>query len=129
MTDLGSRSAFSSTQQKGLSFCGLGIGIIIGSLCHPIWQRYYQRITDETGKRPPPEEHLRKGLYGVVLVPVSLFWFAFTTYPSIHWSVSQVRSPVSLSPYSASLTLFHLTRLAFLSYFLHRSRLFRSALV
>lgn len=43
--------------------------------------------------RPPPEEHLRKGMYGAVLVPVSLFWFAFTTYTSVHWIVSMVRPP------------------------------------
>lgn len=44
----------------------------------------------ETGARPPPEEHLRKGLYAVVIAPVSLFWFAFTTYPSVPWYVSQI---------------------------------------
>jgi glucose uptake protein GlcU len=52
--------------------------------------RFYQKIADETGKRPLPEEHLRKGMYGAVIVPVSLFWFAFTTYTNVHFIVSLI---------------------------------------
>ncbi|ORY69294.1 major facilitator superfamily domain-containing protein [Leucosporidium creatinivorum] len=81
-----------STQLKGLSFLGLGIGVILGACGHPIWAYYYRRVAEKTGERPPPEEHLRKGLVGAVLCPVSLFWFAFTTYTSVHWSVSEVAS-------------------------------------
>ncbi|GAA5925312.1 hypothetical protein JCM3775_006420 [Rhodotorula graminis] len=79
-----------STQIVGLTYIPLGIGIIIGSLCHPIWAGFYRRKTEQLGRRPPPEEHLRKGLYGVVLCPISLFWFAFTTYTSVHWIVSLI---------------------------------------
>ncbi|KAK4706119.1 hypothetical protein P7C70_g83, partial [Phenoliferia sp. Uapishka_3] len=68
----------------------IGIGIVGGVLSHPIWARYYRKVTESTGARPPPEEHLRKGLYAAVLLPASLFWFAWTTQPSIHWSVSMV---------------------------------------
>jgi len=76
-----------STQQVGLSFIGLGIGIVGGTSAHPVWAGYYRRVTEATGKRPPPEEHLRKGLYGAVLCPLSLFWFAWTTanYVSTPW--------------------------------------------
>jgi MFS family permease len=42
--------------------------------------RFYLQKTEELGRRPPPEEHLRKGLYGAIICPISLFWFAFTTY-------------------------------------------------
>ncbi|SGY31884.1 BQ5605_C002g01269 [Microbotryum silenes-dioicae] len=79
-----------STQETGFSFTGIGVGIVIGTFMQPVWAIYYGRITKETGERPPPEEHLRKGCWGAVLVPVSLFWFAFTSYASIHWAVSQV---------------------------------------
>ncbi|GAA5969102.1 hypothetical protein JCM11641_007470 [Rhodosporidiobolus odoratus] len=79
-----------STQIVGLTYIPLGLGILIGALSHPIWNRHYIRKAKQLGKRPPPEEHLRKGLYGVVLCPIALFWFAFTTYTSVHWIVSLI---------------------------------------
>ena len=27
------------------------------------------------------------GMTGAVLVPISLFWLSFTTYPAVHWIV------------------------------------------
>jgi glucose uptake protein GlcU len=36
---------------------------------------------------PPPETRLANGKVGAILVPIGLFWFAFTTYPSIHYLV------------------------------------------
>ncbi|CEQ38896.1 SPOSA6832_00353, partial [Sporobolomyces salmonicolor] len=83
-------TSLSETQYVGLSYLGLGIGIIFGALCHPIWAGFYRRKREELGRRPPPEEHLRKGLYGVVICPAALFWFAWTTQPSIHWIVSML---------------------------------------
>ncbi|BGP36464.1 hypothetical protein JCM10449v2_000365 [Rhodotorula kratochvilovae] len=84
------RSYGFSTQIVGLTYIPLGLGIVAGSLCHPIWAGFYRRKTEELGRRPPPEEHLRKGLYGVVICPIALFWFAFTTYSSVHWIVSMI---------------------------------------
>ncbi|GAA5859832.1 hypothetical protein JCM1840_006476 [Sporobolomyces johnsonii] len=78
------------TQYVGLSYLGIGIGIIFGALCHPIWAGFYRRKKEELGRRPPPEEHLRKGLYGVVMCPAALFWFAWTTQSSVHWIVSML---------------------------------------
>ncbi|GEM06256.1 MFS transporter [Rhodotorula toruloides] len=75
-------------QMVGLTYIPIGIGIVTGALCHPIWAGYYRRKAAQLGRRPPPEEHLRKGLWGVCIVPISLFWFAFTTYTSVHWIVS-----------------------------------------
>ncbi|KAI5478283.1 MFS transporter [Pseudohyphozyma bogoriensis] len=84
-------TAYGFNQQTiGLTFIGIGIGIVFGTSCHPYWASFYRKVTAATGKRPPPEEHLRKGMWGAVLVPLSLFWFAFTTYTSVHWSVSLV---------------------------------------
>ncbi|SCV68711.1 BQ2448_832 [Microbotryum intermedium] len=79
-----------SIEETGFSFAGIGVGIVIGTVMQPVWAIYYGRITKQTGERPPPEEHLRKGCWGAVLVPISLFWFAFTSYASVHWAVSQV---------------------------------------
>lgn len=39
---------------------------------------------------PPPEIHLIIGQVGAVIMPISLFWLAFTTYPSVHWIVPEL---------------------------------------
>lgn len=31
-------------------------------------------------------------MWGAVLIPISLFWLAFTTYPRVHWAVPIVAS-------------------------------------
>lgn len=41
---------------------------------------------------PPPEFRLRMGQVGGILVPIGLFWLAFTTYRSVHWMVPLVAS-------------------------------------
>lgn len=76
-----------STQQIGMSFIPLGVGIIIGTCGHPIWASQYQKVAKATGKRPPAEAHLLKSLWGLPLVPISLLWFAWTTadYVSSPW--------------------------------------------
>ena len=81
----------------GLTFLGQAIGVVLGSLTHPIWARYYKRVAEEDGKRPPPEEHLRRGVVGAIIIPISLFIFAFTTYPNVPYAISLVRSVLSPS--------------------------------
>lgn len=34
---------------------------------------------------PPVEAHLFAAMIGGVLIPLSLYWLAFTTYPQVHW--------------------------------------------
>ena len=48
----------------------------------------YRNYKDAHGQEePPPEFRLRMGQVGGVLVPVSLYWLAFSTYRSVHWIV------------------------------------------
>ncbi|KAM0755472.1 MFS general substrate transporter [Meredithblackwellia eburnea MCA 4105] len=77
-------------QSIGLSFLGIGIGLVLGTLSFPFWDRIYQKILRETGQRPPPEEHLRRGVAGGTIIPICLFWFAWTTQPSVHWIASEI---------------------------------------
>lgn len=41
---------------------------------------------------PPCELHLIMGQTGAILVPLSLYWLAFTTYPHVHWIVPIIAS-------------------------------------
>ncbi|KAF5386739.1 hypothetical protein D9615_001788 [Tricholomella constricta] len=74
--------------QSGLAFLGVGFGIVLGIASQSYQNRIYRRTMDSspTG-RAPPEARLHTAIMGGVLIPIGLFWFAWTTSPSIHWIV------------------------------------------
>ncbi|KIO17712.1 hypothetical protein M407DRAFT_32619 [Tulasnella calospora MUT 4182] len=101
-----------NTQMSGLSFVGIGIGMVVAIASQPYWIKVYkedripywerkmraerQKCMEEgekgdksaTRKREPePEARLLIGMVGAVLVTFGLFWFAFTTPHAIHWVV------------------------------------------
>lgn len=73
---------------------------------YSIWDnKRYAKISDENDGFAPPEARLPPCMVGgvgklqiviayhlsltlLVAVPIGLFWFAWTNYPSIHWIVS-----------------------------------------
>lgn len=63
--------------------------MVLGTALSPIWNRFYIRamMASPTG-RAPPEARLPGAILGSVLLPVGLFWFAWTCTPDIHWSSS-----------------------------------------
>ncbi|KAH9979930.1 major facilitator superfamily domain-containing protein [Lactifluus volemus] len=65
-------------QMTGLTFLGIAIGFFIGLATTPYWN-------GRNHGDPPPEFRLVMGQAGAVLVSVSLFWLAFTTYSHVHW--------------------------------------------
>lgn len=52
---------------------------------------YQKKIAKNPGKARP-EGRLVPAMIGSVFLPVGLFWFAWTTYPSVHWAASVVGS-------------------------------------
>lgn len=72
----------------GLSFLGILIGILFSvAYAFPMYFRYKKKTLSTKG-RVPPEARLPDSFLGAVALPVGLFWFAWTNYPSIHWAVS-----------------------------------------
>ncbi|KAJ6160406.1 hypothetical protein N7470_003802 [Penicillium chermesinum] len=52
-----------------------------------IYGVYKKKVLSTTG-RIPPEARLPDSFWGAIALPVGLFWFAWTNYPSIHWMAS-----------------------------------------
>ncbi|KII88762.1 hypothetical protein PLICRDRAFT_176307 [Plicaturopsis crispa FD-325 SS-3] len=74
--------------QGGLTFLGIGVGTMIGTSTVPLQTRFYARAIEKSSTgRAPPEARLPGPMVGAVLLPVSLFWLAWTTEPSVHWIV------------------------------------------
>ncbi|KAI0269964.1 MFS general substrate transporter [Gloeopeniophorella convolvens] len=78
-------------QMTGLTFLGIGLGLLIGLATTPYWNGRYRRHVIEHGD-PPPEFRLIMGQVGGILVSVSLYWLAFTTYKHVHWIVPIIAS-------------------------------------
>lgn len=71
----------------GLAFLGVAVGMLIG-VAYAIWDNSrYMKIENEHDGDAPPEARLPPAMVGSIALPVGLFWFAWTNYPSIHWIV------------------------------------------
>ncbi|EIM85985.1 MFS general substrate transporter [Stereum hirsutum FP-91666 SS1] len=88
-----------NTQTTGLTFLGLALGLFLGLSTQPYWNGRSRKYREAHGNYPP-EEILRIGQIGGILVPIGLFWLAFTTYPHVHWIVPIIASvPFGMGTY------------------------------
>lgn len=74
---------------SGLPFLAVGLGML-GAIAISgfVVQPAYVRELNANGGRPlPPERRLPICCVGAVALPISLFWFAWTVSPNIHWIV------------------------------------------
>ncbi|KAL5334664.1 major facilitator superfamily domain-containing protein [Aspergillus crustosus] len=68
-----------------LPFLGIMIGMIF-AVVYSIWDnKRYIRAQDAHDGFAPPEARLPPCMVASVAIPVGLFWFAWTNYPSVHW--------------------------------------------
>lgn len=86
--------------QVGLTFLGLLIGNLIACSFNPSWHKNWMWLIRKKKEKhgaeykPEPELRLPPAMVGSVLVTVALFWFAWTTYPSVHWIVPIIATVV-----------------------------------
>lgn len=71
----------------GLAFCGVAVGMVLAVVYAIFDNKRYLRVAAAHGGAAPPEARLPPAILGSVLLPVGLFWFAWTNGPSIHWIV------------------------------------------
>ena len=79
-----------------LPFIGILIGVVIGAgIITYNSQTRFKRVLEANGGRPVPEERLIPMILGAGLLPIGLFWFAWTSNPHISW-VPQVIAGVPI---------------------------------
>ena len=81
----------------GLAFVGVAIGMMFAVGYSMFDNRRYGRVAAAHGGMAPPEARLPPAIIGSVLLPIGLFWFAWTNSPSIHWAV-----PITASAFFAA---------------------------
>ncbi|SJL02662.1 related to multidrug resistant protein [Armillaria ostoyae] len=81
-----------SMQQTGMTYLGIGLGMICAMLSQPYWNRVVACTAEKNNGKAPPEARLYMGQVGGILVPLGLYWLAFTTYSSVHWIVPIIAS-------------------------------------
>lgn len=86
--------------QIGLSFMGIGVGMVIAITSDPVWHRIRGRLMrdleKETGVagQSEPEFRLPSAIVGAFLVPAGIFMFGWSTYPWVHWIVPIIGSTI-----------------------------------
>jgi MFS family permease len=74
----------------GLPFVGVAIGVFLATLVAGVDNKRYVRLcaaVKEGGGAVEPEARLSTAMAGSIVLPIGLFLFAWTTYPSVHWIV------------------------------------------
>ena len=75
----------------GLAFLGVAVGMIIAVIYTIPDNKRYNRVADAAIAKgeigAPPEARFPPTKIGAICLPLGLFWFAWTNYPSIPWIV------------------------------------------
>ncbi|KAJ9150193.1 MFS general substrate transporter [Pleurostoma richardsiae] len=79
-----------SQATAGLPFVGVAIGVCLATLAAGVDNKRYVRLcaaAEAEGCAVEPEARLGTAMAGSIVLPIGLFLFAWTTYPSVHWIV------------------------------------------
>lgn len=68
-----------------LPFLGIMVGMLMAVAYNFIDNRRYVKTQAKHGGFAPPESRLPPCMVASIAIPVGLFWFAWTNYPSVHW--------------------------------------------
>jgi MFS family permease len=72
----------------GLPFVGVAIGVCLATVLAGVDNKRYVRLCATMaakGATVEPEARLSTAMEGSIVLPIGLFLFAWTTYPSVHW--------------------------------------------
>ncbi|KAL8338364.1 hypothetical protein RB598_006975 [Gaeumannomyces tritici] len=94
----------------GLAFIGITVGMSFSVVYAIFDNRRYARLVKECDGDVPPEARLPPAIIGSALLPIGLFWFAWTNGPEVHFIVPIIGSGV----FAAGLVLVFLSLLNYL---------------
>jgi hypothetical protein len=75
-----------SASTTGLMFIPLAIGVLCSAACAPIVNKHYLHLVNIHNGHPPPESRLIPMMVSCWCIPIGLFIFAWTSYPSMSWA-------------------------------------------
>jgi len=77
-----------SNQTTSLAFLSVLVGLLLGTVVFIICEGIAAKIIARAPTGPPPlEAHLLPALVGSILLPIGLFWFAWSSTRATHWIV------------------------------------------
>lgn len=75
-------------KEIGLTFLGILVGFIFAIMSFGIFDAtLYRKAMHKANGNPAPEHRLYAALLGSIMLPIGLFWFAWTPHKSVHWIV------------------------------------------
>ncbi|KAK7935433.1 hypothetical protein PG985_000928 [Apiospora marii] len=77
---------------SGLAFLGVLVGMMAAVSYSMFDNKRYARVSEAHGGNAPPEARLPPAIVGSVLLPIGLFWFAWTNGLDVHWIVPIIAS-------------------------------------
>lgn len=77
-----------SSEKVGLLYLAPGFGFLLSAwFIIPKIDDVYNKLTEKNGGKARPEFRLPLANIGSILVPISLFWFAWTVEYRLHWAI------------------------------------------
>ena len=73
---------------SGLSYVGVLVGQILSMFFYVFLEVNHQKKIATIPGKAKPEGRLQPAMIGALFLPIGLFWFAWSTYPQVHWIVS-----------------------------------------
>lgn len=72
--------------RTGLMFLPIAVGVVLSAACSPLVNMQYMRLCKKHNGAPPPEVRLIPMMWSCILIPIGLFIFAWSSYPTVHWA-------------------------------------------
>lgn len=86
--------------QTGLTFLGMLLGMFSGAMMSGVWVKVRVKLIENNARitgiegKSEPEYRLPPVIIGSVLVTIGLFWFAWTSFPWVHWIMPIIGSGI-----------------------------------
>lgn len=75
-----------SAGKTGLMFIPIAVGVLGSAACAPMVNKDYIRRAAKYNGHPPAEIRLIPMMFSCWLIPIGLFIFAWTSYPTVSWA-------------------------------------------